>query len=130
MRRLGCSPLPLARLQRAARAPFGLTNWIASSPWKMTTSSIPGMVLTPMRFSVACSRLSSVVAVLCDTFFLLRRGVKEWEGLVGLGRRVSGQGLVMASAGAAARSGRRARHAASRAPCGGRQDSAAVQPPT
>ena len=38
----------------------------------MLTSSIPGMVFTPKRFSVFCSRLSSVVVVLCTAFFFLR----------------------------------------------------------
>jgi hypothetical protein len=53
------------------RAPLGLVKWMTDSPWKMLTSSMPGMVLTPRRFSVLCSRLSSVVAVLCTAFFFL-----------------------------------------------------------
>ena len=38
------------------------------------TSSMPGMVFTPSRFSVLCSRLSSVEVVLCTAFFFLRGG--------------------------------------------------------
>lgn len=40
--------------------------------WKMLTSSMPGMVFTPSRLSVLCSRLSSVLVVLCTAFFFLR----------------------------------------------------------
>ena len=53
-------------------APFGLVKLITSSPWKMLTSSMPGMVLTPSRLSVFCSRLSSVLVVLCTAFFFLQ----------------------------------------------------------
>lgn len=52
-------------------APFGLVKLMTSSPWKMLTSSMPGMVLTPSRLSVFCSRLSSVLVVLCTAFFFL-----------------------------------------------------------
>lgn len=40
--------------------------------WNKFTSSIPGIVFTPRRFNVLCRRLSSVVAVLCGTFFFLQ----------------------------------------------------------
>ena len=36
------------------------------------TSSMPGILLTCNFFSELCSFLSSVVAVLCTTFFFLR----------------------------------------------------------
>jgi hypothetical protein len=68
---------PLARGAAACGAPgvalpLGFTKWMMESPWKMSTSSMPGMVLTPSRLRVFCSFLSSVVAVLCTVFFLLR----------------------------------------------------------
>ena len=87
-----------------ACAPFGCLKWITlSSGKKMFTSSMPGMVLTCSggvsasrqtvigrtlsRFSVFCSRLSSVVVVLCTAFFLLQTRTRErrvhelsWEG--------------------------------------------------
>ena len=34
---------------------------------------MPGMVFTPRRLSVLCSRLSSVLVVLCTAFFFLYR---------------------------------------------------------
>ncbi len=57
-------------------APLGFWKWTTSWPWNRFTSSIPGMVLTPSRFSVLCSRLSSVVAALCTAFFFLRARVR------------------------------------------------------
>lgn len=49
----------------------------------MCTSSMPGMVFTPSRFSVLCSRLSSVCVVLCTAFFFLRGRQGRDEGEVG-----------------------------------------------
>jgi hypothetical protein len=40
---------------------------------------MPGMVLTPRRLSVFCSRLSSVVVVLCTAFFFLRAAPAQSE---------------------------------------------------
>ena len=41
------------------------------SSWNRLTSSIPGMVFTPSRFSVLCNLLSSVEVVLWTAFFFL-----------------------------------------------------------
>ncbi len=61
------------RKQRSAGcSPLGLVKWTTLSSWKMFTSSMPGMAFTPRRFSVFCSRLSSVDVVLCTAFFFLR----------------------------------------------------------
>lgn len=53
--------------------PLGLEKWMTVSSWKMLTSSIPGMVLTPSLLRVFCRRLSSVVVVLWTAFFFLWR---------------------------------------------------------
>ncbi len=58
------------------RAPFGLVKWMTVSSLKMFTSSMPGMVFTPSRFSVFCRRLSSVEVVLCTAFFLLHAAAR------------------------------------------------------
>ena len=51
--------------------PLGFWNWITTSSLKMLTSSIPGIVFTPILFNVLWSRLSSVVVVLWTAFFFL-----------------------------------------------------------
>jgi len=62
-------------------APLGLVKWMTLSSLKMLTSSMPGMVFTPSRFSVFCSRLSSVDVVLCTALcFLLSGGSKGKTG--------------------------------------------------
>jgi hypothetical protein len=64
----------------SCRAPLGLVKWITLSSLKMFTSSMAGIVFTLSRFSVFCSRLSSVVLVLCTAFFFLRNQIGRATG--------------------------------------------------
>ncbi len=75
--RVECDPCdlhapPCSSLVMISCAPLGFVKWMTSSSLKMLTSSMPGMVFTPKRFSTLWSRLSSVVVVLCTAFFFLR----------------------------------------------------------
>jgi len=57
--------------QHGKISPLGFWNWITTSSLKMLTSSIPGIVFTPILFKVLWSLLSSVVVVLWTAFFFL-----------------------------------------------------------
>jgi hypothetical protein len=52
-------------------SPLGFWNWMTTSSLKMLTSSMPGIVFTPILFKVLWRRLSSVVVVLWTAFFFL-----------------------------------------------------------
>lgn len=68
---------PSASLTPLCPSPLGFTKWTTSLlSLKMFTSSMPGMVFTPRRFSVFCSLLSSVDVVLCTAFFFLRASAR------------------------------------------------------
>ena len=71
--RRALQPPPHPHLGSARCAPFGLLKWMTVPlSLKRLTSSMAGMLFTPRRFSVFCSRLSSVVVVLWIAFFLRR----------------------------------------------------------
>lgn len=53
--------------------PFGLTNCVTLSEWKIFTSCMPGMEFIPIFFKTDCNRLSSLLTDLCIAFFFLRK---------------------------------------------------------
>lgn len=62
---------PVSSAASVGGAPLGFMKWMIWSSLTMCTSSTAGMVFTPSRLSVFCSRLSSVEAVLWTAFFFL-----------------------------------------------------------
>ena len=66
----------IRRFVGAFSSPFGLEKLTTSSSLKMFTSSIPGMVLTPILLSALCSFLSSFPLLLCTAFFFLHASVR------------------------------------------------------
>lgn len=69
----------IRRFVGAFSSPFGLEKLTTSSSLKMFTSSIPGMVLTPILLSALCSFLSSFPLLLCTAFFFLHASVRPWS---------------------------------------------------
>lgn len=69
----------IRRFVGASTSPFGLEKLTTSSSLKMFTSSIPGMVLTPILLSALCSFLSSFPLLLCTAFFFLHASVRPWS---------------------------------------------------
>ena len=65
------SPPILPQLDGNDVIPLGFEKLMTFSSLKMLTSSIPGIVLTPSRFNVLCSLLSSVVVDLCGALCFL-----------------------------------------------------------
>ena len=73
---------------------LGLVKWMTVSSLKMFTSSMPGMVLTPRRFSVFCRRLSSWPLDLCTAFFLLLHAQAHSAVRQRVARPTAGLGLA------------------------------------